>query len=104
MLEPKSKSKDEPDSKRKKDVGRIHVVKWESETRADRQFGYFVDSGCLVFCSNAEKTEDFAKIWTGNGIDHKPLSDNRRFTSILTRCVGLEGERHKFRSNVDPFV
>lgn len=85
------------------DIGRIHVVKWESETRADRQFGYFVDSGCLVFCSNAEKTEAFAKIWTGNGIDHKPLSENRRFTSILTRCVGLEGERPQVSFYADPF-
>jgi hypothetical protein len=86
-----------------KKIGNIKVVKWLHETREDRQFGYFVDSGCLVFCSNAEVAEAYAKIWTGNGIDHKPLADNRRFTSILSRCVGLEGERPQISFYVDPF-
>jgi Protein of unknown function (DUF3352) len=86
-----------------KKVGNIKVVQWLHETREDRQFGYFVDSGCLVFCSNADVAEKYAKIWTGNGIDHKPLADNRRFTSILSRCVGLEGERPQISFYVDPF-
>ncbi len=86
-----------------KNVGNIKVVQWLHETREDRQFGYFVDSGCLVFCSNAKVAEAYAKIWTGNGIDHKPLAENRRFTSILSRCVGLEGERPQISFYVDPF-
>jgi hypothetical protein len=87
----------------RKKVGAIEVIQWRHETRQDRQFGYFVDSGCLVFCSNADQAEAYAKVWTGNGIDHKPLADNRQFTSILTRCVGLEGERPQVSFYVDPF-
>jgi hypothetical protein len=88
----------------KLDIGRIQVIEWESESRRDRQFGYFVDAGCLVFSTNARQIESLAKIWTGNGVDHKPLADNRKFTSILTRCVGLDGERPQVSFYVDPFA
>jgi hypothetical protein len=84
------------------EVGGIEVIRWLSENRPDRQFGYFIDRGVLVLCSDPAETEDFAKVWTGNGVDHHPLSDNRRFTSILSRCVGSAGERPQVSFYADP--
>jgi hypothetical protein len=85
-------------------IDRLKVIQWRHETRLNRQFGYFIDSGVLVFCSDPDKAVDYAKIWVGKGVDHKPLAENRRFTSLLSRCVGLEGERPQFSFYVDPMA
>jgi|GEM_PF-395481 len=87
-----------------KQVGKIDVVQWQSPSRPERQFGYFVDAGVLVFSLNASYTETLAKIWTNNGVDHVPLSDNRKFTSILSQCVGADGERPQISFYVDPLA
>ena len=78
--------------KNTKEVGKITVSQYGVDS-PNRQFGFFSDSGVLVFASNAEYAESLAQIWQGSGIDHKPLADNRDFTTILSRCVGTAGER-----------
>lgn len=87
-----------------KEVGKITVTQLRNGTREDRQVGYFIDSGVLVACSNADYAETLALIWTGNGIDHKSLADNRDFTTIMSRCVGTEGERPQASFFVDPIA
>ncbi len=87
-----------------KEIGPIKVTEWRDPNRQDRQFGYFIDSGVLVFSFNADHIEKLAKVWTSNGIDHVPLSENRRFTSILSQCVGTEGERPQVSFYVDPMA
>jgi hypothetical protein len=86
-----------------KEIGKIVVNQFRDGSRS-RQFGYFVDSGVLVFASNADYAETLAQIWQGSGIDHKPLSDNRDFTGILSRCVGTEGERPQVSFYVNPIA
>ncbi len=78
--------------KKTKEIGNVTVSQYGLESSV-RQFGFFTDAGVLVFASNAEYAETLAQIWQGSGIDHKPLADNRDFTTILSRCVGTAGER-----------
>jgi len=90
-------------------VGAVTTVQWIGQNQdgsrsSDRQLGYFIDSGVLVASSDAKYIEQLARVWTGNAIDHVPLSSNRKFTSILTRCVGAEGERPQVSFFADPYA
>ncbi len=80
-------------TKSSKEIGKITVNQIRNGTAEDRQLGFFLQSGVLVVCNNAEYAETLAQIWQGSGIDHKSLADNREFTTILSRCVGTAGER-----------
>lgn len=86
-----------------KEVGKITLTT-VSGRRSGEAAGYFIDSGVFVACSKAEYLEQLALIWTGNGIDHKPLADNRDFTTIMSRCVGTEGERPQVSFFIDPLA
>ena len=85
-----------------KEVGKIKLL---SMGRSDREsVTYFIDSGVMVATNRADYAEQLAMVWTGNGIDHKPLADNRDFTTIMSRCVGTEGERPQISFFVDPLA
>lgn len=86
-----------------KEVGRI-TLKTIDSRRQEERLGYFIDSGVFVACTKADYLEQLALVWTGNGIDHKPLADNRDFTTIMSRCVGTEGERPQVSFFVDPMA
>jgi hypothetical protein len=90
--------------KRTKEVGELTLIGWRDPNRNERQMGYFINQGCLVISSQVDEAEKLAQRWTGNGIDFKPLSDNRRFTTIMSRCVGVEGERPQASFFVDPIA
>ena len=87
-----------------KEIGKITVNQIKNGTREDRQLGFFLNSGVLVVCSNAEYAETLALIWQGSGIDHKSLADNREFTTIMSRCVGTAGERPQASFYVNPLA
>jgi hypothetical protein len=87
-----------------KEVGRITVMQFAGAGRTSRQLSYFKDSGVLVLAGNPEYGETLAQIWQGSGIDHKPLSDNRDFTTILSRCVGTAGERPQVSFYINPIA
>lgn len=85
-----------------KEVGKIKLL---SMGRSEREsVTYFIDSGVMVVTNRADYAEQLAMVWTGNGIDHKPLSDNRDFTTIMSRCVGTEGERPQVSFFIDPLA
>ena len=90
-------------------IGGVNTIRWmatnaDGTQSSDRQFGYFVDSGVVVLTSDANYIDQLAKVWTGNAIDHVPLTSNRKFTSILTRCVGADGERPQVSFYADPYA
>ncbi len=87
-----------------KKVGTIEMVLYEDPDSRSRQFGYFMDSGVFVGCSKVAYIEKLAMIWTGNGIDHKSLADNRKFTTIMSQSVGVAGERPQMSFYVDPMA
>ena len=86
-----------------KEVGRISMKSLGRSDRNNRLY-YFIDSGVMVASNRPEYAEQLALVWTGNGIDHKPLADNRDFTTIMSRCVGTEGERPQVSFFVDPLA
>lgn len=86
-----------------KEVGRISMKSLGRNDRNNRIY-YFIDSGVMVASNRADYAEQLALVWTGNGIDHKPLADNRDFTTIMSRCVGTEGERPQVSFFVDPLA
>lgn len=87
-----------------KEVGRLSVTQFKNDSRQGRQIGYFTDAGVLVFSGDADYAESLAMIWQGSGIDHKPLSENRDFLAIMSRCVGAAGERPQASFFVDPIA
>lgn len=91
-------------AKTTKEIGKITVNQIRNGTREDRQLGFFLNSGVLVVCSNAEYAETLAQIWQGSGIDHKSLAENRDFTTILSRCVGTAGERPQVSFYANPIA
>ncbi len=86
-----------------KEVGKISLRSLGGR-RNGEGLHYFIDSGVMVGSNRADYAEQLAMVWTGNGIDHKPLADNRDFTAIMSRCVGTEGERPQVSFFVDPLA
>ncbi|MFN7731873.1 MAG: hypothetical protein ACK5OB_08220 [Pirellula sp.] len=85
-----------------KQVGNIAIRSMGPDP--SERFHYFIESGVFVGTNKLDYAEQLAMIWTGNGIDHKPLADNRDFTTIMSRCVGTEGERPQVSFFVDPLA
>ncbi len=83
---------------------RLTVHQYANPNRRREQFAYFIDEGVLVACTNADLIEQLANVWLGRAGDRKSLADNRRFTSIMARCVGTEGERPQVSFFVDPMA
>lgn len=90
---------------REKPVGRLTLHRYENMERAREQFAYFIDGGVMVGCTDADYVEELANVWLGNGAaDRKTLADNRKFTQIMSRCVGTEGERPHLSFFADPLA
>ena len=87
-----------------KNVDRLTLHCYQNRVNADQQFAYFVDRNVLVACSSISYVEDLAAVWLGQAGDRKTLADNPRFTSIMTRCVGTEGERPQLSFYLDPLA
>ncbi len=91
-------------AKQTKELAGVQLITWSNPNDDDEQVGYFIHSGCLVLSSRIDEAEILARTWTGNGIDFKPLADNRKFTNIMSRCVGAAGERPQVSFYVDPIA
>ncbi len=74
-------------------LGSLTLHRFTNPDKANEQFGYFIDQGVFIACSNLTALDRLAKRWTGGAVDWPALSENRRFTSIMGRCVGTQGER-----------
>jgi hypothetical protein len=87
-----------------KNVDRLVLHSYQNNDRADQQFAYFVDGGTLIACTNIAYIEDLAEVWLGRAGDRKTLADNTKFTSMMSRCVGTEGERPQVSFYADPLA
>lgn len=87
-----------------KNIDRLTLHRYDNPERESEQFAYFIDEGVMVGCSDASYVEELAEVWLGNGGDRKSLGDNRRFVSIMSRCVGTEGERPHVSFYADPLA
>jgi hypothetical protein len=85
-----------------KNVDRLTLHRYQNPDRRRQQFAYFIDSGVVVACSDADYLEQLALRWLGQAADSSSLADNRKFTSIMSRCVGTAGERPQLSFYADP--
>ena len=85
-----------------KPLERLTLHSYQNKDRADQQFAYFIDGGTMVACSNIAYIEDLAQVWLGKGGDRKTLAENGKFVTLMSRCVGTEGERPQVSFYADP--
>lgn len=87
-----------------KTMDRLTLHRYSNPERSREQFAYFIDDGVVVACSDPDYTEMLARKWLGQMQDAKTLADNRKFTGIMARCVGTEGERPQVSFYADPWA
>ena len=85
-------------------VDRLTLHRYENPNDDDQRFGYFIDEGVMIACSDPSYLEQLAAVWLGRAGEWSTLADNRRFTSILSRCVGTQGERPQISFFADPMA
>ncbi len=85
-----------------KSVDRLTLHRYQNPDRRRQQFAYMIDGGVIIGCSDADYLEELAERWLGIAAESKSLADNRKFTSILSRCVGTAGERPQISFFADP--
>lgn len=85
-----------------KTLDRLTLHRYANPNRRRQQFAYFIDQGVVIAASDAEQLEVLAATWLGQGNDPESLADNRKFTTIMSRCVGTEGERPQLSFYADP--
>ncbi len=83
-------------------LGQLTLHRYQHSQRRRQQFAYFIDDGVIIATNDADYLEQLAARWLGQAADSSSLSDNRKFTSIMSRCVGTSGERPQVSFYVDP--
>ncbi|MEM7476057.1 MAG: hypothetical protein AAF483_13770 [Planctomycetota bacterium] len=87
-----------------KAMDRLTLHRFRNPDRQREQFAYFIDEGVIIACTNADYAEKLAEKWLGKLEDAETLADNRTFTSLMSRCVGTEGERPQVSFYIDPLA
>ncbi len=85
-----------------KEVGDIKLHRYVNPNRADQEFSYFIDDGVLIASSISVYLERMAADWQANEASIETLAANPKFVSIMSRCVGTEGERPQVSFYADP--
>ncbi len=85
-------------------VDRLTLYRYENPNNDNERFGYFIDEGVMIACSDPGYLEQLAMVWLRKASEWSSLADNRRFTSILSRCVGTQGERPQLSFFADPMA
>lgn len=85
-----------------KTVDRLTLHRYQNPDRRRQQFAYLIDGGVIIGCSDADYLEHLAERWLGITAESGSLADNRKFTALLSRCVGTAGERPQVSFYVDP--
>lgn len=75
------------------------IVVYEALGRENR-FVHFEKDGVVVVSTAVESAKHVLSAW--NGGDVSTLADNMKFTAIMRRCAGAEGERPQIAFFVDP--
>lgn len=86
----------------KKEIDELTLHSFTNRNRRAQQFAYFIDGGTLVASSSLGYLEQMAEDWQAGETAEESLADNRKFVSIMSRCVGTEGERPQVTFFVDP--
>ncbi len=87
-----------------KEIDRLTLHRYDNPNREAEQFAYFIDDGVMIGCSDADYLEELASDWLGQATNRETLAENRKFVSIMSRCVGTEGERPQVSFYADPLA
>ncbi len=81
---------------------RLTLHRYQHPERRRQRIAYFIDDGVIIATSDPDYAEVLAARWLGLPSDDGVLADNRKFTSMMARCVGTAGERPQVSFYVDP--
>ncbi len=87
-----------------KTIDRLTLHRYQNPNREQERFAYLIDEGVMIASSDPNYLEQLAAVWLGKAGDWSSLADNKRFTSILSRCVGTQGERPQLSFFADPMA
>jgi len=104
MLERLEKSMSADMQHSQKVVDRLTLHRYQNSNKERERFGYFIDNGVMIATTDPNYLEQLAAVWLGTAGDWSSLADNRRFTGILSRCVGTQGERPQLSFFIDPMA
>ena len=89
-------------------VGDLTLVIWKNRNRSDQEVAYFIDQGVFVAVNQVDAARKLADVWqgkTGEGKEkYKSLAENRKFLTVMSQCVGSEGERPQLSFFADPLA
>jgi hypothetical protein len=104
MLERLEKSMSADMQHSQKVIDRLTLHRYENPNRERERFGYFIDNGVMIATTDPNYLEQLSAVWLGTAGEWSSLADNRRFTGILSRCVGTQGERPQLSFYADPMA
>lgn len=104
MLQRVEKSIGENAVQTHKELDRLVLHRYANPNRRNQVFSYFIDDGVMIACSNSDQLETMATAWLSGNSDFEALADNRKFVSIMSRCVGVDGERPHVSFYADPMA
>lgn len=87
-----------------RNFGRLTLHSYQNLEDENEQFAYFIDQSVFVAASSTKTIEDLALVWLGQKENRKTLSENPRFTSIVRRCVGVDGQNPQVLFFIDPLA
>ncbi len=78
-------------------------VKIETVHGNDQDFFFFLNSGTFVGASDLELVKEMLARWRGEVVEKiRPLSQNRKFITIMNRCRGTKDAPPEMRAYIDP--
>ena len=78
-------------------------IEYESFNLDSRRIKFFRRGGFLVGSTSESELDDFVDRWAGREVEKvRPLSSNRKFITIMNRCLGSKDLRPEARFYVDP--
>ncbi len=81
----------------------VELIVHEGAGRRQQKLIHFEKDGVICITSNLDVAKGLITVWDGEaGEDFHSFAENRKFTTIMKRCAGEEGERPQFTWFVDP--
>ncbi len=80
-------------------------IEFESFMVDDKKVKFFRKDGLMVGSSSEEELDAFIDRWMGREVEKvRPLSANRKFVTIMNRCVGTKDLKPEARFFIDPIA
>jgi hypothetical protein len=78
-------------------------IEYETFNAAGKNFKFFEKDGLMVGCSSEEELDAFVDRWMEREVEKvRPLTSNRKFVTIMNRCLGNNELEPEARFFIDP--